>query len=54
MSEAAVRTPNFTLTFDGMNDPVYGQENAEFGPQFGRVGNGTNLTLDNLDWVELG
>ena len=51
---SAVRTPNFTLTFDGGSDPAYGQNNAEFGPQYGRVGNGTKLTRNNLDWVELG
>ena len=52
--DLALRTPNFTLTFDGGDDPAYGQNNAVFGPQYGRVGNGSQLTMDNLDWVELG
>ena len=48
----AGRTPNVTLTFDGGNDPAYGQLNAEFGPENGRVGNGTKLTRID-DYVEL-
>ena len=40
------------MTFDGGNDPAYGQVNVQFGPENGRVGNGTKFT-GTYGFVEL-
>ena len=45
------RTANFSLTFDDGNDPdvLY---NAVVGPEYGKIGNGVNLT-GTPDFVQL-